>query len=247
MSNDYFRYAANILPGGVARSQPISQTYQAIEKAFDLMPNPIADGQQRGFSQPIQVAPAQDNLHAVTLGQMLAAIEGNESLRDALVQAAEQAAQAQQSSQGIYDSLGRAFSNLGVGSSVVDAQGNVILTYNGELVTDAYLNNQGELIVETEDNKASDDWPHVATVTDTTSAPLYIPNTGVDAGVYVEPTQMAHVEYTFSSKAQVQGGTAEWLAWPLGNVNQPTDDAVSTTITALRLVSTGETTWTVTL
>lgn len=257
MSNDYFRYSANILPGGVARSQPITQTFEAIARAFELIPNPIADGVNRGFSQSVQVGPAQQNNQAVTLGQMLEALEqyagseyDTETVRQLMLQAQsarDDAAQSYHATESLFDGLGAAFSNLGIGTSVMDAQGNVILTYNGESITNAYINADGDFVVETLNNQASSDWPYEATVFSGTSAPLYIPNTGLDAGVYVDPQTTAHVEYTLSSQAKIEANTATWVVWPLGNVSQPTDDAVSTTVTALRLVSTDSTYWQVTL
>jgi len=89
MSNDYFRYAANILPGGTARSQPITQTFEAIARAFELLPNPINNGVSRGFSQTVQIAPAAENNQAATLGQVrqiLETVTGNNPLSDGSLQ-----------------------------------------------------------------------------------------------------------------------------------------------------------------
>lgn len=68
MSNDFYNYNANILPLGVARSQPIVQQFDAIARAFNKIPNPA--GTVRGFSQPVQVGPAEQNNQAATLGQV---------------------------------------------------------------------------------------------------------------------------------------------------------------------------------
>ena len=75
MSNDYFRYTQNILPGGIARSQPIIESIRAIEVAFNLLPNPITSSATRGFSQSVPVGPAQQPNQAATLGQVQQLVE----------------------------------------------------------------------------------------------------------------------------------------------------------------------------
>lgn len=48
----------------------------------------------------------------------------------------------------------------------------------------------------------------------------------------------ARIEFTLSSPAEVQAGTARWVAWPLGDVSRASADAMISCATALRGVAT---------
>lgn len=87
--NDYFNYQQNLLPGGIARSQPITQSFDAIARAFALLPTPIKDGVTRGFSQSVQVGPAAQDNQAATLGQVKQIVDtvtGNNPLAEGSLQ-----------------------------------------------------------------------------------------------------------------------------------------------------------------
>lgn len=86
-------------------------------------------------------------------------------------------------------------------------------------------------------------WFHSETVTDATSDPLIIPSIGRDASVVVTPGTSARVEFTLSGYDAIEGGTATWLPWPAGDVTNSASDSASGSVTALRLVSTGESEW----
>ncbi|MFW6021646.1 MAG: hypothetical protein ACOCPR_06140 [Guyparkeria sp.] len=157
MSNDYFNYQPNILPGGVARSQPITQSLDAIARAFELLPNPIKDGAgTRGFSQSLPIGAAQQNNQAATLGQVKALGDIFTSAPVEVQAMVLQAQQAQLDAQGAYaaaqaiaDALfeqqaqANALLGLGIGSSVVDDDGNLIMTYADSVesieIVDGYL------------------------------------------------------------------------------------------------------------
>ena len=84
---------------------------------------------------------------------------------------------------------------------------------------------------------------HKQSVTDTTSEPLRIPSVGRDAAVNVVPGTDAVVEYSVSSYVDIENGTATWTEWPVGTVTAASNDTVSGSISALRLVLTGTSTW----
>lgn len=86
-------------------------------------------------------------------------------------------------------------------------------------------------------------WFHAETVTDATSDPLIIPSVGRDVAVAVTPGTGATVQYSLSNYADVETGAATWHDWPKGEVDAPATDAVMSVVTALRLVSTGESHW----
>ncbi|MBE0403067.1 hypothetical protein [Halomonas citrativorans] len=92
-------------------------------------------------------------------------------------------------------------------------------------------------------------WFHTETVTDGTGAPLIIPAVGRDAAVAVMPgvAASAQVEFTISRYDEVRLGNAIWHAWPAGAAEEASADVVSGAVTALRLVSTGESRWEVAL
>jgi hypothetical protein len=89
-------------------------------------------------------------------------------------------------------------------------------------------------------------WFHAETVTDATSEPLIIPSLGRDVAVAVTPGTDALVQFSLSSYADLEAGTAEWFDWPEGEVAEPTADGIAGSVSALRLVSTGASTWEVT-
>lgn len=143
MSNDYFTYEANLLPGGTARSQPITQSFDAIARAFELLPNPIKDGAgTRGFSQSLPIGAAVQNNQAATLGQVKqlgaifesAPIEVANMLADA-EQAQLDAQNAYAAAQAIAEVLAEqqaqanALLGLGIGSSYVNDDGELIITH----------------------------------------------------------------------------------------------------------------------
>lgn len=69
--NDYYDYQRNILPGGLARSEPIVEEFQAVERAFALLPAPIIDeAGTRGFSETFPVPPADNDESPPTWGQV---------------------------------------------------------------------------------------------------------------------------------------------------------------------------------
>lgn len=47
----------------------------------------------------------------------------------------------------------------------------------------------------------------------------------------------ARIEFTLSSPAEVQAGTARWVAWPMGDVARAAADAMISCATALRGVA----------
>lgn len=90
-------------------------------------------------------------------------------------------------------------------------------------------------------------WFHSESVTDATSDPLIIPSLGRDVAVSVSPGDAATVQYSLSSYAAIEAGEATWHDWPEGEITEPATDAVLGAVTALRLVSTGDSEWEVTV
>lgn len=84
---------------------------------------------------------------------------------------------------------------------------------------------------------------HGSTVIDTTGDAVFLPSRGGEVAVAVTPGTSARVEYTLSPFEAVESGSANWLPWPAGDVTEPASDAVIDSVTALRLVSTGESSW----
>lgn len=82
---------------------------------------------------------------------------------------------------------------------------------------------------------------HAATVAaDTTSSPLYLPpQPERRATVAIHPGSTAKVQYTTSPESAVDGGTAQWIDWPEGEVSASTQDALLAPVTALRAVAIG--------
>ena len=82
-------------------------------------------------------------------------------------------------------------------------------------------------------------------VTDVTSDPVRLPITPSLVLVHVTPNSGASalVQFTLSTNEAIESDSAQWIDWPLGAVTEETLDAAEGAITALRLVSTGTTTW----
>ncbi len=89
-------------------------------------------------------------------------------------------------------------------------------------------------------------WFHSETVTDTTSDPLILPAVGRDVAVGVVPGTDAKVQYTLSGYDAIEADTATWHDWPAGTVAEQTADSITGAVSALRLVSTGASSWEVT-
>ena len=89
-------------------------------------------------------------------------------------------------------------------------------------------------------------WFHSETVTDATSDPLILPSLGRDVAVAVTPGTSATVQYSLSSYADIVTGSAVWHDWPAGAVAEATVDGIAGSASALRLISTGASTWEVT-
>ena len=106
-----------------------------------------------------------------------------------------------------------------------------------------------EMRSETLPHRTDVRWFHSETVTDATSDPLVLPALPgrETAAVSVMPGTSATVQYTTSTYAELDAGTATWHDWPAGSVSTTTSDDVKTCITALRLVSVGASDWEVTV
>lgn len=63
----------------------------------------------------------------------------------------------------------------------------------------------------------------------------------ISVAIHPAATFTARVEFTLSPRAAVDAGTARWISWDLGNVAAPAADALLSTITAIRGVSSGGT------
>ena len=93
-------------------------------------------------------------------------------------------------------------------------------------------------------SKASNNkYRYEGTVVDTTGDTVILENTGQDVLMGVIPGTSATVQYTLSSLDKVKDNTAVWYDWPNGSVTEPTQDSVSSLVTALRLVSVGTSNW----
>lgn len=78
--------------------------------------------------------------------------------------------------------------------------------------------------------------------TGTTDA-IGIPAGMMSVSVSIKPAagQTARVEYTLSSAAAINGGTAIWIPWALGDISSVDADSLLTTASAIRGVSSGGT------
>lgn len=103
-----------------------------------------------------------------------------------------------------------------------------------------------EMRSETRESRTDVRWFHSETVTDDTCDPLIIPAVGRDVAVAVTPGTDALVQYTLSGYDAIEADTATWHDWPGGVVTDPTVDSITGAASALRLVSTGASTWEVT-
>jgi hypothetical protein len=81
------------------------------------------------------------------------------------------------------------------------------------------------------------------TITDSTSDALMIPKENIDAVVSVSPGTSATVQFTISSFDNVKNGNAIWIDWDNGEITEVTASTITGNITALRLISVGESTW----
>lgn len=86
-------------------------------------------------------------------------------------------------------------------------------------------------------------WFHSETVTDANSDPVIVPSIGRDAAIAVTPGTNAKVQYTLSDYDAIEADTAVWYDWDAGVITDPTADAVAGSVSALRLVSTGASSW----
>lgn len=103
-----------------------------------------------------------------------------------------------------------------------------------------------EMRSETLPSRTDVRWFHSATVTDATSEPLIVPSLGREAAVAVTPGTDALVQYSLSSYADLEADAGVWHDWPSGTVTAKTSDTITGGVSALRLVSTGASTWEVT-
>lgn len=62
-------------------------------------------------------------------------------------------------------------------------------------------------------------------------------NFNTETSVAVYPTNRARCEFSVSPLADVEAGTATWIAWPLGNVRTESADTIIGVASAIRLVS----------
>jgi len=90
-------------------------------------------------------------------------------------------------------------------------------------------------------------YTHSEDLTDATSEPVFLPNTGRDLLVAVLPGQIAgnksRVEFTVSDPKKVEANTAAWFPWAAGDATTNTFAALSGNLTAVRMVSTGISSW----
>lgn len=71
------------------------------------------------------------------------------------------------------------------------------------------------------------------------SVPVMVPKGIMEIAcgiVLATPTSSGRIEYTLSPLDNVSSNTANWRAWPAGNVTQSTDDLLMCAVTALRAV-----------
>jgi hypothetical protein len=84
---------------------------------------------------------------------------------------------------------------------------------------------------------------HTETVTDGTSDPLSIEINDKPAIVVVQPGTSAKVQYSISHPDAIDSEAGIWVDWPEGDVTVLTAASIEGAVTALRLVSTGASTW----
>lgn len=87
---------------------------------------------------------------------------------------------------------------------------------------------------------------YTETVTDDTSGAVLVPVDADYVAVVVDPGTDALVQFTTGSYAAIEADTAIWVDWDEGTVTEKASSEVSGSVTALRLVSTGASTWEIT-
>lgn len=71
-----------------------------------------------------------------------------------------------------------------------------------------------------------------------TTRPFRVPVGPAFISAAIHPSSgTARVEFTLSSPASVESGTARWIAWPFGDVSQSKADALISAVTAIRGVA----------
>lgn len=71
-----------------------------------------------------------------------------------------------------------------------------------------------------------------------TTRPFRVPVGPAFISAAIHPASgAARVEFTLSSPAAVESGTARWIAWPMGDVSQGKADALISAVTAIRGVA----------
>lgn len=63
----------------------------------------------------------------------------------------------------------------------------------------------------------------------------------ISVAIHPAAGQTARAEYTLSSPAEIEAGTAKWIPWPLGDVSASSSDALLTMCVAIRGVASGGT------
>ncbi|MDR5867299.1 hypothetical protein [Halomonas koreensis] len=104
-----------------------------------------------------------------------------------------------------------------------------------------------EMRSETLPSRTDPRWFHKETVTDATSEPVILPSLGREAAVAVSPGTNAKVQYTLSSYDAIADDTAVWHDWPAGAATEAAVDSITGAASALRLVSTGTSSWEITV
>lgn len=87
---------------------------------------------------------------------------------------------------------------------------------------------------------------HSGSATNATTSPVAIPVGVRQVSVGVVPGTDAVVEYTMSDYSTIEANTAVWHAWSAGTVTAKTAATVPESATAIRMTSTGSSTWNVT-
>ena len=84
---------------------------------------------------------------------------------------------------------------------------------------------------------------HAGSVTDATSDALVVPVDADTVTIGVTPGTNATVQVTASSYAEIEADTAVWYDWSAGTVSAATLASIEASIVALRMTSTGTSTW----
>lgn len=75
MSNEYFPTQPPLVPGSTAKSSDVNDRVDAVEAAFDKLPNPASG--KRGFGEPVPVGEPTEDDHAATKRYVETAAESN--------------------------------------------------------------------------------------------------------------------------------------------------------------------------